>query len=81
MVAWAQTGDVFFADAVSAVVVYGAWRALDYVHVHIGLGAFGPAFVDGAATFARVVVLLTMLRCIAGLIAPSAGTVSYRARR
>ena len=54
----ARTGDVFFFGAVSAVVVYGAWRALDYVHVHVGLGAFGHAFVLGAATFARVVVLL-----------------------
>ena len=49
---------MFFFGAVSAVAVYGAWRALEYVHVHVGLGAFGPAFVDGAATFARVVVLL-----------------------
>ena len=39
-------------------MVYGAWRALDYVHVHVGLGAFGHVFVLGAATFARVVVLL-----------------------
>jgi NitT/TauT family transport system permease protein len=54
----ARTGDVFFFGAVSAVVVYGAWRALEYVHVHVGLGAFGHAFVLGAATFARVVVLL-----------------------
>jgi NitT/TauT family transport system permease protein len=54
----ARTGDVFFAGAVSAVVIYGAWKALYYVHVHTGLGAFGPAFVDGAATFARVVALL-----------------------
>jgi NitT/TauT family transport system permease protein len=60
----ARTGDVFFAGAVTVFVVYGAWRALDYVHVHIGLGAFGPAFVDGAATFARVVVLLIVASVI-----------------
>ena len=60
----ARTGDVFFFGAVSAVVVYGAWRALDYVHVHVGLGAFGQAFVDGAATFARVVVLLIVASVI-----------------
>ncbi len=54
----ARTGDVFFAGGVSVVVIYGAWRALEYVHVHTGFGAFGPAFVDGAATFGRVVVLL-----------------------
>jgi len=60
----ARTGDVFFAGAVSAVVLYGAWKALDYVHVHTGLGAFGPAFVDGAATFARVVALLIIASII-----------------
>jgi NitT/TauT family transport system permease protein len=54
----ARTADVFFAGAVSAIVIYGAWKALYYVHVHTGLGAFGPAFVDGAATFGRVVALL-----------------------
>jgi NitT/TauT family transport system permease protein len=60
----ARTGDVFFAGAVTAVVLYGAWRALDYVHLHTGLGAFGPAFLDGAATFARVVVLLVVASLI-----------------
>jgi NitT/TauT family transport system permease protein len=60
----ARTGDVFFAGAVFAVVVYGAWRALDYVNMHTGLGAFGPAFVDGAATFARVIVLLIVASVI-----------------
>jgi NitT/TauT family transport system permease protein len=54
----ARTGDVFFAGAVSAIAIYGAWKALDYVHAHTGFGAFGPAFVDGAATFGRVVALL-----------------------
>ena len=53
-----RTGDVFFAGAVTAVVLYGAWRALEYVHVHTGLGAFGPAFAEGAVTFARVVAVL-----------------------
>jgi NitT/TauT family transport system permease protein len=53
-----RTGDVFFSGAVFAVVVYGAYRALDYVHVNTGLGAFGPAFLYGLATFGRVVVLL-----------------------
>jgi len=53
-----RTGDVFFFGAVSVVAVFGAWKALEYVHVHVGLGAFGPAFVDGAITFVRVVILL-----------------------
>src|SRR5579863_4572962 len=60
----ARTGDVFFAGAVFVVVVYGAWRALDYVHLTTGLGAFGPAFVDGLATFGRVVVLIVVATVI-----------------
>jgi NitT/TauT family transport system permease protein len=60
----ARTGDVFFAGVVSAVVLFGAWKALDYVHVHVGLGAFGHAFVLGAATFGRVVVLLIVASII-----------------
>ena len=59
-----RTGDVFFFGAISAVVVFGAWKALEYVHVHVGLGAFGPAFVDGAATFVRVVILLIVASVI-----------------
>jgi NitT/TauT family transport system permease protein len=60
----ARTGDVFFAGAVSAVALYGAWRALGYVHARIGLGAFGPAFLHGLATFGRVVVLLAVASVI-----------------
>jgi len=60
----ARTGDVFFAGAVTVVAVFGAWKALDYVHVHVGLGAFGPAFVDGAITFVRVVILLIIASII-----------------
>ncbi len=59
-----RTGDIFFAGAVTAVVLYGAGRALDYVDTHTGLDAFGPAFVDGAATFGRVVVLLIVASVI-----------------
>lgn len=53
----ARTADVFFAGAVAAVVVFGAWKALAYVHATVGLGAFGSALLMGLATFARVVVL------------------------
>jgi len=60
----ARTGDVFFAGAVTVVAVFGSWKALDYVHVHVGLGAFGPAFVDGAITFVRVVILLIIASII-----------------
>jgi NitT/TauT family transport system permease protein len=60
----ARTGDVFFAGAVSVVVIFGAYKALDYVQVHVGLGAFGHAFLLGAATFGRVVVLLIIASVI-----------------
>jgi len=61
----ARTGDVFFAGAVTVVVVFGAWKALEYVNEHPpGLSAFGPAFVDGAVTFSRVVVLLIIASII-----------------
>ena len=60
----AKTGDVFFAGAVTVVVLFGAWKALEYVNAHGGLGQFGPAFVDGAATFVRVVILLIIASII-----------------
>ncbi|MFD8084568.1 ABC transporter permease [Kitasatospora sp. NPDC059722] len=55
-----RTGDVFFAGAVAAVVVFGAWRALAYVDGTVGLSEFGHAFALGAATFGRVLVLLAV---------------------
>ncbi|MFF4409930.1 ABC transporter permease [Streptoverticillium reticulum] len=55
-----RTGDVFFAGVVSAVVVYGAWKAFGYVNSTVGLGAFGHALALGAATFGRVIVLLVV---------------------
>jgi NitT/TauT family transport system permease protein len=59
-----RTGDVFFAGAVTAAALYGVWRALDYVHIHVGLGAFGHAFALGAATFARVIVVVAVATVI-----------------
>jgi len=52
-----RTGDVFFAGVIAAVVAFGAWKALGYVHATVGLGEFGQAFLFGAATFGRVVAL------------------------
>jgi NitT/TauT family transport system permease protein len=54
----AKTGDVFFAGGVTVVCLFGAWKALEYLNKHGGLGQFGGAFVDGAITFSRVVILL-----------------------
>ncbi|WP_034260831.1 ABC transporter permease [Actinospica robiniae] len=59
-----RAGDVFFASAVTAVVVFGAWRALSYVHAQTGLGAFGHAFALGGATFVRVLILLVIASVI-----------------
>ena len=59
-----RTGDVFFAGAVTALVVFGAWRALSYVNRQIGLGEFGHAFLLGSATFGRVVALLLVATAI-----------------
>jgi NitT/TauT family transport system permease protein len=52
-----RTGDVFFGGALAAVVLYGAYQALKYVHDTTGLGEFGYAFALGAATLARVLLL------------------------
>jgi NitT/TauT family transport system permease protein len=60
----ARTGDVFFAGGVTAVCLFGAWRALEYLNAHGGLGQFGGAFVDGAITFSRVVILLIIASII-----------------
>jgi NitT/TauT family transport system permease protein len=55
-----RTGDVFFGGVIAALVAYGAYQALRYVHDTTGLGEFGYAFALGAATFARVVVLIAI---------------------
>jgi NitT/TauT family transport system permease protein len=52
-----RTGDVFFAGVLAALIAYGAWQALTYVHEKTGLGEFGYALALGAATLARVMVL------------------------
>jgi len=59
-----RTGDVFFAGGVTVVVVYGAWRALEYLKGQSALSQFGPAFLYGLATFGRVVVLLIVASVI-----------------
>ena len=59
-----RTADVFFFGGVSAVVLYGAWKALEYVNAHGGLGQFGGAFADGFYTFVRVVILLIIASII-----------------
>ncbi|WP_331743708.1 ABC transporter permease subunit [Kitasatospora sp. NBC_01300] len=53
-----RTGDVFFAGAVSVLVLFGAWKAFAYVRSTVGLAEFGHALALGAATFSRVVILI-----------------------
>jgi NitT/TauT family transport system permease protein len=55
-----RTGDVFFAGAVSAVVVWGAWQAFEYIRSTVGLSEFVHALWLGAATFSRVAVLVAV---------------------
>jgi NitT/TauT family transport system permease protein len=59
-----RTGDWIYATVVLAVVLYGAWRALNYIHNGVGFGEFGHAFLLGLATFGRVVVLLIVATAI-----------------
>ncbi|MFJ7277924.1 ABC transporter permease [Kitasatospora sp. NPDC098663] len=53
-----RTGDVFFAGAVSVLVLFGAWKAFAYVRSTVGLAEFGHALALGAATFSRVIILI-----------------------
>jgi NitT/TauT family transport system permease protein len=53
-----RTGDIVFATAVVAAVIFGVWEALAYIHRSVGFGQFGTAFADGALTFLRVTVVL-----------------------
>ena len=55
-----RTGDLVFAGALTAAVAFGTWRALSYVDARTGLSEFGHAFVLGAITFSRVVVLVAV---------------------
>ncbi len=55
-----RAGDVVFAVVVAAVIALGAYAGLHYIATApgVGLGQIPHCFVLGAATFARVVVLL-----------------------
>jgi len=45
---------------VTVVALYGAWRAIGYVHRSVGIGEFVHAFALGGLTFARVIVLIAV---------------------
>ena len=57
-----RAGDVVFAVTVGALVAYGAYEALHFIATSpgVGLGQIPHCFALGAATFARVVVLLVI---------------------
>jgi NitT/TauT family transport system permease protein len=56
-----RVGDVFFAGAVTIVALYGAWRALTYIHHTVGTAEFAHAFALGGLTFARVIILVALV--------------------
>jgi NitT/TauT family transport system permease protein len=59
-----RAGDVFFAGAVTVIIIYGAWRALSYVDNTVGAAEFGHALTLGAATFSRVIILVAFATVI-----------------
>ncbi|HWF34857.1 MAG TPA: ABC transporter permease subunit [Solirubrobacteraceae bacterium] len=57
-----RAGDIAFAAVIGAAVIYGGYRALDFIATapHAGLHEIPHTFALGAATFARVAVLLVV---------------------
>ncbi|MCU1530245.1 MAG: transporter permease subunit [Frondihabitans sp.] len=53
-----RAGDVVFGIILGAAILYGVVRMLGFISSTVGFGQVGVAFIDGLATFARVVVLL-----------------------
>lgn len=55
-----RAGDVVFGIVVGAGILYGVIRMIAFISTTVGLGQVGIAFVDGLATFARVIILLVV---------------------
>lgn len=55
-----RVGDVLFAVVVTTVIGWGVWQMLVYIDQNTGLGEFGHAALLGLATFARVIVVVTV---------------------
>jgi NitT/TauT family transport system permease protein len=57
-----HAGDIAFTAAIAAAVAYGGYLALNYIATapHAGLHEIPHTFALGAATFARVIVLLVV---------------------
>lgn len=59
-----RTGDAVFAVIVTAVIGYGAYRVIEYIHTGVGWDEVGHAFFLGLATFARVITVLVFATLI-----------------
>ncbi len=59
-----RAGDALFTAVVAAVVAYGGWRALVFLHQTAGLGQFTHCLWLGFITLLRVVVLVVVSTAI-----------------
>lgn len=59
-----RTGDVIFAIVVGAVIAYGSYRVIVYIHNGVGLSEVGHALLLGLATFARVLTVVVVATLI-----------------
>lgn len=59
-----RTGDVIFAIVVGAVIAYGSYRVIVYIHNGVGLSEVGHALLLGLATFARVLTVVIVATLI-----------------
>jgi NitT/TauT family transport system permease protein len=59
-----RTGDAIFAVVVAAVIGYGAYRVIEFIHTEVGWAEVGHALFLGFATFARVITVLVFATLI-----------------
>jgi NitT/TauT family transport system permease protein len=59
-----RTGDAIFAVVVAAVIGYGAYRVIEFIHTEVGWGEVGHALFLGLATFGRVITVLVFATLI-----------------
>lgn len=59
-----RTGDVIFAVVVGAVITYGTYRVITYIHNGVGLPEVGHALLLGLATFGRVITVVVVATLI-----------------
>lgn len=59
-----RTGDAVFAVVVTAVIGYGAYRVIEYIHTGVGWAEVGHALFLGLVTFSRVITVLVFATLI-----------------